>query len=187
MNISKSNLDRNTPQACFHADHPACRFVCVSLNKSFVFFVGSKFCHYNEKGRQGDTNLLVILILLLGLSSGLGNTVQITLASLGDAAATLVLVLLKDTNLLKGLHDLAVDGTRGVDVSGGARATVLGGAVDLAEAANTNSLAEVDVAGNGGGADVEPVNVLRRELLGGAGLDGINPTCREKKGDLSIG
>lgn len=58
----------------------------------------------------------------------------------------------------------------------GAVATVLGGTVDLAEAANTDGLAEVDVAGDGGGADVEPVNVLGRELLGGASLDGVNPT-----------
>jgi hypothetical protein len=42
-------------------------------------------------------------------------------------------------------------------VVGGAGTTVLGGAVDLAEAADTNGLAHVDVAGTGGGADVEPV------------------------------
>lgn len=120
-------------------------------------------------------NLLLIL-LLLGLSGGLGNTVQITLAGLGDAAATLVLVLLNDANLLEGLEDLAVDGAGGVNVVRGAVAAVLGGAVDLAEAANTDGLAEVDVAGDGGGADVEPVNVLGRELLGGTSLDGVNPT-----------
>lgn len=38
--------------------------------------------------------------------------------------------------------------------------------MDLAETANTDGLAHVDVAGNGGGADVEPVNVLGRELVG---------------------
>lgn len=120
--------------------------------------------------------LLVILLLLLGLSGGLGNSVQITLAGLGDAAATLVLVLLKDADLLEGLHDLAVDGAGGVDVVGGGVAAVLGGTVDLAETADTDGLSEVDVAGDGGGADVEPVNVLGRELLGGTGLDGVNPT-----------
>jgi hypothetical protein len=41
-------------------------------------------------------------------------------------------------------------------VVGGAGTTVLGGAVDLTEAADTNGLAHVDVAGTGGGADVEP-------------------------------
>lgn len=120
--------------------------------------------------------LFVILILLLGLSGGLGNSVQITLASLGDAAATLLLVLLKDTDLLESLHDLAVDGAGGVDVLGGTAASVLGGTVDLSETANTDGLAEVDVTGDGGGTDVEPVNVLGRELLGGTGLDGVNPT-----------
>lgn len=107
------------------------------------------------------------------------HTVQITLASLGDAAATLVLVLLEDANLLKRLHDLAVNGARSVDVLGGAGTTVLGGAVDLAQTANTDGLAAVDVASDGGGADVEPVRVLGGHLLGGAGLDGVNPTYIE--------
>ena len=73
--------------------------------------------------------LLVILVLLLSLERGLSNSVQITLAGLCDAAATLVLILLKDTNLLEGLHDLAVNGAGGVNVVGGARAAVLGGTV----------------------------------------------------------
>jgi hypothetical protein len=84
--------------------------------------------------------------------------------------------VLEDTNLLEGLEDLAVDGARGVDVPGGSVAAVLGGAVDLAEAADTNRLAEVDVAGDRGGADVEPVNVQRGQLLSGTGLDGVDPT-----------
>jgi hypothetical protein len=62
-------------------------------------------------------------------------------------------------------------------VVGWARATVAGGAVDLAKTANTDGLAEVDVAGNGRGANVVPVDRLRWELLGGAGLDRVNPTC----------
>ena len=82
-----------------------------------------------------------LLVILLGLEGGLRNTVQVTLAGLCDAAATLVLVLLKDTDLLKSLHDLAVDGAGGVNVVGRAGAAVLGGSVDLAEAAYTNSLA----------------------------------------------
>lgn len=101
-------------------------------------------------------SLLVILLLLL-VNGGLGNTVQIPLAALGDAAATLVLVVLKDTNLLEGLQDLTVDGARGVDVVGGAVAAVLGRAVDLAEAVDTDGLAEVDVTGDSGGADVVPI------------------------------
>lgn len=106
------------------------------------------------------------------------HTVQVTLAGLGDAAATLLLVLLEDANLLQGLHDLTVNGAGGVDVVRGAGTAVLGGTVDLAETANTDSLAHVDVAGNGGGADVEPVGVLGRHLLGRAGLDSVNPTWK---------
>ena len=123
-----------------------------------------------------ENNLLIIL--LLSLEGGLGNTVQVTLAGLCDAAATLVLVLLKDTDLLESLHDLAVDGAGGVNVVGGAGTAVLGGSVDLAETAYTDSLAHVDVAGDGSGADVEPVDVLGRELIGVACLDSVNPACR---------
>lgn len=121
------------------------------------------------------SNLLVIL-LLLSLEGGHGDTVQITLARLGDAAATLLLVELKNTNLLEGLADLAVNGTGGVDVTAGAGTAVLGGAVDLAQTADTDVLAHVDVTGDGSSADVEPVNVLGRKLLGGTGLDSVDPT-----------
>lgn len=103
-----------------------------------------------------DLLLLLLLVLLLGLSSGLGDTVQITLTGLSDAAATLLLVDLKDTNLLERLADLAVNGAGGIDVLGWAGSTVAGGSVNLAKTANTDRLAHVDVTSDGGGADVEP-------------------------------
>lgn len=43
------------------------------------------------------------------------------------------------------------------------------------------TLTQVDVAGNGRSADVEPVGVVRSELLAGAGLDNVNPD-----GDLEL-
>ena len=60
------------------------------------------------------------------------------------------------------IEGLAVDGAGGIDVVSGTGATVLGGTVNLAEAANTDGLAHVDVAGDGGSADVEP---LQTEML----------------------
>jgi len=39
--------------------------------------------------------------------------------------------------------------------------------MNLSQAADTDGLAEVDMAGNSGGANVEPVNVLRRKLVRG--------------------
>lgn len=63
---------------------------------------------------------------------------------------------------------------------GGTAASVLGGTVDLAETADTDGLAEVDVAGDGSSTDVEPVNVLRRELLSRTSLDGVDPTCNSQ-------
>lgn len=137
-------------------------------------------CHDNRTGtellrRSWGYLLVILLVLLVSLSGGLGDTVKITLAGLGDAAAALLLVVLNDANLLEGLEDLAVDGAGGVEVVRRTDTTVLGRAVELAETADTDGLAEVDVAGDGGSADVEPVNVLGRELLGGTGLDDINP------------
>lgn len=101
-------------------------------------------------------NLVVILVLLVSLDGGLGNTVQITLAGLSDATTSLLLVVLEDADLLESLEDLTVDGAGGIDVVGWAGAAVLGASVNLPQAADTDGLAHVDVTGNGSGADVEP-------------------------------
>lgn len=101
------------------------------------------------------TRLLLVRLLIL-VNGGLGDTVKITLAGLGDAAATLLLINLEDTDLLESLEGLAVNGTGGIDVVGGTGTAVLGGTVDLAETANTDSLAHVDVTSDSGGTDVEP-------------------------------
>ena len=116
-----------------------------------------------ELGRN-DQRRYLLVILLLSLEGGLGNTVQITLAGLGDAAATLVVVVLEDTDLGERLADLAVNGARGVDVVGGARAAVLGATVDLAETADTDGLAHVDVTGDSGGTDVVPGGDILAEV-----------------------
>lgn len=100
----------------------------------------------------------IYLLLLLFLNGGLGNPVQITLAALRDAPAALLLIDLDNPNLLQSLQDLAVNVARGIDVVRGARATVLGRAVHLAETADADGLAQVDVPGDSGGADVEPIH-----------------------------
>lgn len=104
--------------------------------------------------------LLVILLLLFGLGDGQRNTVQVTLAGLGDPASTLLLVLLKDTDLLKSLEDLALDVPGGIDVVRWAGSSVPGATVSLDETANTDSLAEVDMTSDGSSADVEPNAIL---------------------------
>lgn len=48
---------------------------------------------------------------------------------------------------------------------GGAGTTVLGRAVDLAQAADTDGLAQVDVTGNGGSADVVPRKRVNKPIL----------------------
>lgn len=52
--------------------------------------------------------------------------------------------------------------------------------MNLGETSNTDSFAEVDVAGIGSSTNVVPVDGLRRELVGCGGLDGINPTCKNE-------
>ncbi len=90
---------------------------------------------------------------------GVGSilTIQVSLPTLGDSPAALVLVLLQHPDLLKRLHDLAIHRAAGVHVVTGLRATVLGRAVDLAQPADTHRLAEVDVSCDGRGTGVEPV------------------------------
>lgn len=63
----------------------------------------------------------------------------------------------------------------------GAVATVGGTTVELAESSNTDVLAQVDVAGDGGRADVVPVLGVGSQLLGRGGLDRVNPG-----GDLEL-
>lgn len=60
----------------------------------------------------------------------------------------------------------------------GSGSAVLGAAVDLGETADTDGFAEVDVAGYGGGADVEPVLGLWGQLIAVGGLYGVDPAWR---------
>ena len=59
------------------------------------------------------------------------------------------------------------------------RAAVLRATVHLAEAADTDRFAQVDVAGDGGGARVEPVDGLWGEFVAVGRLDGVDPACRD--------
>lgn len=61
-----------------------------------------------------------------------------------------LVILLEDVDLLKSLEDLALNGARGINVVGWAGATVDATTVQLSESTNTNALAKVDVASNGG-------------------------------------
>jgi hypothetical protein len=49
--------------------------------------------------------------------------------------------------------------------------------VHFPQAADPDRLAQVHVAGNGGGADVEPVGRLRGEFVRVRGFDGVDPAC----------
>ncbi len=135
---------------------------------------------------------LLVVLLLLGLRLGLGllltesleasdgDTVKVTHTILRDATTTLG-VLLENTDALKTLDDLTLNRSGSVGVVRGAESAVGGTTVELSEVANTNSLAEVNVTGKGGGTDVEPVRVVRGLLLEVTGLDDVDPD-----GDLDL-
>jgi hypothetical protein len=57
----------------------------------------------------------------------------------------------------------------------GSGAAVLGAAVDFAEAADADGFAQVDVARDGGGADVEPVRGLGGEFVRVRGFYCVDP------------
>jgi hypothetical protein len=127
---------------------------------------------------RGMRRLLVILLQLL---EGLGsNTVKISLAVLREPSAT-ILGLLQNTDLLKTLENLSDHRARSVLVVRWAGATVDSITVDLGETANTDILAQVDVAGDRGGSLVEPaLRVLRRELVASGGLNELDVTGNVK-------
>ena len=102
------------------------------------------------------------------------NAVQITLAFSGNLATT-VAVLLQQVQLLQGLDGLAVDGARGILVVGRASAAALLATVNQVQGSNSNSRTQVNVTGDRGNANKEPVRVVWSHLLGAAGLDQVNP------------
>lgn len=66
---------------------------------------------------------------------------------------------------------------------GGAGSAILLTTMNLPQAADTDGFAEIDVAGDGRGTDVEPVGGLGGELLEVTSLHGINPAGN---GQLSL-
>ena len=115
---------------------------------------------------------LLVILFLIPLNSSHGNPIQISLSGLRDPSTALSARILRilidpldNSNLLQCLQHLPIYAARRIDVVVGSAAAVLGAAVDFGEAADTDGLAEVDVAGDGGGADVEPVLGLRRKFV----------------------
>lgn len=61
----------------------------------------------------------------------------------------------------------------------GSAAAVLSRAVRFAQAADADGFAQVDVAGDGGGADVKPVGGLWGKFVAVRGFDGVDPAWGE--------
>lgn len=117
------------------------------------------------------THLLVVL--LQGLSS---DTVQVSLAVLGDSSTTLWRNL-KDTNLLQGLDNSSVDRAGGVGVLVWSETSVDGTAVQLVQLTDTDVLSHVHVSGSRSSSLVEPgLRFLWGQLVTGRGLDKLNVT-----------
>lgn len=103
-------------------------------------------------------------------------TIQISLSSLRNPSSTLG-ANFNNANLLEGLEDLAVNGAGGVNMVGGTGSTIFLSTVSLAETADADGFAEVDMASDGSCADVEPIHRLRGKLFHVSGLYGIDPAC----------
>lgn len=85
-------------------------------------------------------------------------------------------VLLKETHLLQLLQGRAGDGARAASRHVRAAATAhLAAGEDLGEATNAHGGAHVNVAGGRSAAHVEPVRVVRAQLLVSARLGEVNP------------
>merc|ERR1719456_1118509 len=102
------------------------------------------------------------------------NAVHLSAALGGDDTAAVAAVL-HHLELLELEHGLADDGTAGSgEVSlAGTPVGAVGATVPLLESTDTGTLAEVHLAEDRRGADIEPVLVERRELLDDASLHNV--------------
>eukprot|EP00518_Triparma_eleuthera_P009906 CAMPEP_0182477554 /NCGR_PEP_ID=MMETSP1319-20130603/31059_1 /TAXON_ID=172717 /ORGANISM="Bolidomonas pacifica, Strain RCC208" /LENGTH=161 /DNA_ID=CAMNT_0024678801 /DNA_START=30 /DNA_END=515 /DNA_ORIENTATION=- len=116
----------------------------------------------------------LLLVLEGGPSDASGDAVQVLLPDPGDLPP-LGPGLLNDLHLLKALEDGADEAGVGLAEVLGAGAAAVGAAVPLLEGADTGAGAKVDLAGDGGGADVVPVVAVGGKLLEDGGLHGVGP------------
>lgn len=93
--------------------------------------------------------LFLVLVFPLSLHNSGCNAVKIPLAVLANPTTPIV-GLLKDTNLLERLADLALDRCRAVGVVRGTVAATVTATVELRQSADADILSEVDVSCNRG-------------------------------------
>jgi len=136
------------------------REVKISELTSNVYHAWRSQCVKYLKGRDSDTT---------------SDAVEITLAARGDAATTLR-ILLHDANGFELLEHGTGDRARANLVVVAASPSVASTAVRLAERTHTHVTLRVELASNGGGTNVEPIRIIRRELLVRRGLDGVDPS-----------
>eukprot|EP00327_Prymnesium_parvum_P008046 CAMPEP_0182819042 /NCGR_PEP_ID=MMETSP0006_2-20121128/12361_1 /TAXON_ID=97485 /ORGANISM="Prymnesium parvum, Strain Texoma1" /LENGTH=187 /DNA_ID=CAMNT_0024945577 /DNA_START=132 /DNA_END=692 /DNA_ORIENTATION=- len=110
-----------------------------------------------------------------------GDRVEVALALRGDPAPLPPRHLLHDLQRLQLLENVARDRARRLPKVLRPRAAVDAAAEDLLEGADAGAGAQVDAPRDGGGADVVPVGIVRRELFVRRRLDEISPL-----GDLDL-
>ena len=103
-----------------------------------------------------------------------GNAIKITLAG-GRDAATALRILRDNADGLKLLEHRAGNRAGANLVVVAANATVTSTAVRLAERTHTHVSVHVKLTRHRRRANVEPIGVIRRELLVRGGLHGVNP------------
>ena len=105
-----------------------------------------------------------------------GNIVQLLSALASQLSTALgVLGLLHQTQLGELLKNVSVDLSRTNSEVVGPATKSLRSSEDLSKSTNSNVRPDVNPSSNGGGSGVQPVGVIRSELLEGGSLDDINP------------
>jgi len=109
-----------------------------------------------------------------GLVEGASDSVHISSSDSGDDSSAEV-GLLEDLASFESLESLSDEVSVGdVEVVWG-NTSVSGSTVHLSEGTNTGVSAHVQVSGEGGASDVEPVGIIGSQLFVGGGLDDVSP------------
>ena len=104
------------------------------------------------------------------------NIVQLLSALASEDSSTLgSLGFLHESELAELLENVTVDLARSQSEVVGSASESLGTAEDLSQRTNTNIRSDVNSTGDGGSSSVNPVGIIRSQLLESSGLDEVSP------------
>jgi hypothetical protein len=86
-----------------------------------------------------------------------------------------VLILLDNAKLLKSMDGVTSNRAGSSAEVGSGRVVTLGATIDALQTADSDTATEVDLTGDGGSTDKEPILIIGSKLLEGSSLDEVNP------------